>query len=174
MWTMLGNNAVIDGDLAKAQGYYEECQRLCEQMGNPLAFALLRGNLGHLSNKLGDFKGEYEHMRASLSTFFALNDMRNLAGSVANSASGFWVAGDFETAATTLGCGYGIWERSDCAPDIVDAVFADQWRSRLIEAMGEDAFLVAFERGKTVPIKDMIATLLAVPKPWETGPTLHD
>jgi len=166
MLMVLGSMAVINGELEKARGYFEECQRLCELLQGPGPFALLNINLGLLSNRLGDLKGAYRHLRDSLAPLLALNDLRSVAGSTANSACGFFVAGDYGMAATVLGCGYGIWERSRMVPELVDSVMADQWRSRLIEEMGEDAFQVAFERGKTISAKDMVAIILANPEPW--------
>jgi hypothetical protein len=164
--TMLANMAVVNEEFEKARGYFDECQRLCDLLQGPGPFALLSANLGNFENRLGDFKSAYKHMRASLTTFLALNDVRSLAASVANSTCGFFVAGDHEMAATVLGCGYGISERCGIVPDIVDSVMADQWRSRLIEEMGEDAFLLAFERGKTISAKEMVAIILANPEPW--------
>jgi len=137
----IGNSAVMDGRLEEAKKYYEQCQVACDAIASVRGSAVLNGNLGHLYERLGDYKSTYGYMLKALEPFLKLHDMRNLAGTLADSASGFWVAEDYETAAQTVGCAYGIWEASELVPDPIDAYGAERWKKRLLEQMGRKLLL---------------------------------
>lgn len=164
--TILGNSAVMGGRLEAAKEFYEECETICDELGYVRGHAVLYGNLGHLYERLGEYKTTHRYMIKSLDTFLKLNDLRNLAGTLSDSASGFWVAEDYETAALAVGCAFGIWGDSELVPDSIDFYGAERWRERLMEKMGAAAFTAAFEKGKTISPKEMVAIILANPEPW--------
>lgn len=166
--TILGNSAVMDERFEDATKYYEGSIAICDQLNYKRGYAVVYGNLGHLSERLGEYKAAHEYAIKTLSTFVELSDWRNLAGSIADTASGFWVAGDCESAAHSVGCAYGMWEKTEIVPDAIDAETANRWLNRLKEKMDLEAFNEAFEKGKTIPAKEMVAKLLANPQPWVT------
>lgn len=164
--TILGNSAVMDDRLDDAMRYYEGCRVICEELNYLRGWAVLHGNLGHMYERLGNYEAAHESAVKSFETFIKLGDWRNLAGSIANSASGYWLACDYETAAKVVGCAYAIWGKSELVPDSIDYATAERWRARLREKMGADAFDLAFEHGQQISPKEMVAKILTHPVAW--------
>ena len=167
---MLGSYAVMDERFEDAKSYYDGCLRICNELNMVRGYAVVYGNLGHLHERLGDYKAAHKAAISSAEMFLQLNDVRNLAGGVANTASGYWVAGDYENAVQALGFAYAIWAKTELVVDPIDGATAERWATRLKEKMGDDAFAAAFERGKSISPNDMLAKILSNPEPWTKIP----
>jgi tetratricopeptide (TPR) repeat protein len=165
----LGIRAIDNEQLGEAKEYFEQSLEICESMGHLRGIAITQANLGHLREKLGDYKTAYRYFAGTLPIFLALGDDRSLAEVLSKIGCGFWIARDFESAARTVGCEQRLKEGMELYPKGVDENKANPWCNRLIEEMGEDAFAAAFEIGKQTPTKEIVAMILANPEPWENG-----
>ncbi len=170
----LGNAALFEGKLDEAKTYYEQCRTVWESVGDERGSAVIKGNLGHIQERLGDYKTAYQYARSALTPLLALQDVRNLAGIVAAACSGFWVAKDYETMAMLLGCADGLWEKGEAYPDGVDEQTANKWRARVTAKVGEATYEAAHNRGKKMPLKDVVEKVMENPEPWAKKWKGHD
>ena len=167
---MLGSSALLAGNLGRAKEFYQQCYEHCSSIKILRGLASAQGNLGHVHERLGEYQEAYRNYFEAARAFYSLGNLRNVGGVLAGSACGFWLAGDDRSAAMILGAADALWKNLKTYPDEVDSETAERWRARLVERMGPEAFLAAFEKGAETPLGEIVQLVLDHPEPWSNPP----
>lgn len=162
----VGNVFLAQEKLEDARQHYEDCHKVWGELGNIRGMAVVYANLAQIHERLGDHRSAHREEINAMRTFLTLGEEANLIATLAGACSGFWLAGDFDTAAILLGRVEAVWAKQEAHPDAPDVVTAERWRARLLEAMGAERFHAALAKGKETSTMELVEMVLSNPEPW--------
>ncbi|HET7091919.1 MAG TPA: tetratricopeptide repeat protein, partial [Thermomicrobiales bacterium] len=162
----LAEAATARGDLEPAARLYLESHALALESGNRLYAAIAMENLAALARQRGEGPLAQHRFREALRLYHAVGDWQGIAATVSGLAALAADDGAPADAALLLGAVGAIVAAHGDIEAPADAAVIDSLR----EAMGESAFAIAWERGQTASLEEVIARAsgeigMAAPRP---------
>jgi tetratricopeptide (TPR) repeat protein len=156
----LTNLAVIAdklGDHARALALYEESLGVFRELGHIGGIATVLVNMGHIACAQGDTRRATTLLHESLRLAWQTRTARKIADSLEGLAEVAWAERRADTAAHLYGAAAALRDRAGAPiwPD--ECSTYDQSVAAVRTALGEEAFAVAWEAGRTTPLECVIA-----------------
>lgn len=161
----LGLVALAQGKLEDAQSYLDECLALCRELNDTMGIGTALCNLGLVAVERDDPARAGRLFEEALLSFRALGDRDGLAHAFEGFAALASLQHEFETAARLKGVAEAVREAADSHLNDTDA----EWLERRLKpariALGDRAFTVARDRGRTTTPADGVTIALALNAP---------
>jgi ATP/maltotriose-dependent transcriptional regulator MalT len=152
----LANIARRRGDPASAMAHVEEGLALERSSKTPLMRTSLLVARGYTADLAGDSGLALASQREGLVVALGLGGPRAIANAVEGLAGALALHGDAHTAARLLGAADSMRRRSGGAMPAAERFDVDRAERRARTALGDAAFLAAFEAGATEPDLDIL------------------
>jgi tetratricopeptide (TPR) repeat protein len=159
----LGNIAWAQGDYERAKVLYEECLALFRELGNQWGVANVLNNLGVVVRAQGDYGRARVLLEESLTLFRGLGSQWGIVNALEELAKLAGVKGQRERAARLLGAAEALREVIGAPMYIPERSDYEQIVTELRSALGDEAFAVAWEEGRTMTLEQAIAYALEHP-----------
>ncbi len=159
----LGNIAWAQGDYERAKVLYEECLALFRELGNQWGVANVLNNLGVVVRAQGDYGRARVLLEESLMLFRELGSQWGIANALEELAKLAGVKGQRERAVRLLGAAESLREAIGAPMYLPERSDYEQIVTELRFALGDEAFAVAWEEGRTMTLEQAIAYALEHP-----------
>ncbi len=159
----LGNIAWAQGDYERAKVLYEECLALFRELGNQWGVANVLNNLGVVVRAQGDYGRARVLLEESLMLFRELGSQWGIANALEELAKLAGVKGQRERAVRLLGAAESLREAIGAPMYLPERSEYEQIVTELRFALGDEAFAVAWEEGRTMTLEQAIAYALEHP-----------
>ncbi|MFA0732356.1 MAG: hypothetical protein RJAPGHWK_002247 [Candidatus Fervidibacter sp.] len=159
----LGNIAWAQGDYERAKVLYEECLALFRELGNQWGVANVLNNLGVVVRAQGDYGRARVLLEESLMLFRELGSQWGIANALEELAKLAGVKGQRERAVRLLGAAESSREAIGAPMYLPERLDYEQIMTELRSTLGDEAFAVAWEEGRTMTLEQAIAYALEHP-----------
>jgi len=159
----LGNlayHALCQGDIQRAATLGEEALALDRRRGDDYAVAVGLENLALVDLRDGRLERALERLAESLRLSLELQDNVTTGNTLAALAALALAAGDPEAAARVLGAGAQLRETLGLTLDLIESELHQQAEDGARTRLGDDAFVAAFDNGRTLSPQDALAVAL--------------
>lgn len=145
------------GDHARALALYEESLGVFRELGHIGGTATVLVNMGHISCGQNDTRRATTLLHESLRLAWQARTARKIADSLEGLAEVAWTERHADTAAHLYGAAAALRERAGAPiwPD--ECPTYDRSVAAVRTVLGEEAFAVAWEAGRTTPLERVIA-----------------
>jgi predicted ATPase/Tfp pilus assembly protein PilF len=147
------------GDKRRAEMLFEESFAIRREVGDTRGVATMLGSLGHMAHLQGDERRATELLQQSLTLAHAMGDMDMMALCLEDLADIAWAQGVAERAAWLFGAAARLREVSGAALAPDDRTHYDRTLAATRAALSDAAFAVAWEAGRSTPLKQIVAQL---------------
>jgi predicted ATPase/DNA-binding SARP family transcriptional activator len=170
--TNLGMVAIDVGDLDGSHLLHLEALRLAEQVGDRRLESVALTNLGLVAQARKDFSAARSFHRRSLQLAEALGERRSIAESLEELASVAAAGGDADLAASLFGASQALRASIGAPIPAPDLARYNQAVEKARQALGDDAYEAAWERGGSASMQQAIAVAHGSPSPapWPPKP----
>ena len=153
----LADIAVKRGDQARALALLEESLALFRELGRLTGVATVLENMGRIARVQGDIRRATELLRESLRIAWQTRTPEKIAGSLEGLAEVAWAERRADDAARLYGAAAALRERAGVLIWPADSPTYERSVAAVRTALGNEAFAVAWEAGRTTPLERVIA-----------------
>jgi predicted ATPase/class 3 adenylate cyclase len=157
----LGQVVARQGDYARAEELFEESLGLSREQGNSVSVALTLENLGLVAFNQGDLARSARLYRESLTLAWQLGMKYEVAVILNSLGKGESSDGHLERAAQLLGTSAALLGEIGVTLPADEHQELAQLVGHLREALGEEAFNATWDKGRSVPLGDIVSSVLA-------------
>ena len=154
--TGLGEIARAQGDYEAARAFYEEALLLARKASSQYYIAIHTSNLAYTACLLGDYESAVSYTLECLDVTEELGDKRNMGITLSIFGALSVAAGAMENAALLWGAAQAVFDAIGFKLVKVDRDFNESYMSEARTAIGDVAFYAAFEKGRSMPLKESI------------------
>jgi non-specific serine/threonine protein kinase len=154
--TGLGEIARTQKDYKAAREFYEEALILAREESSKYYIAIHTSNLAYTTCLLGDYQSAISYTLECLEATEDLGDKRNMGITLSIFGALAVAAGEMEKAARLWGAAQGIFDAIGFKLVKVDQEFNDRYICDARAAIGDEAFETAFEKGRSMPLKEAL------------------
>jgi WD40 repeat protein/predicted ATPase/transcriptional regulator with XRE-family HTH domain/Tfp pilus assembly protein PilF len=155
----LGEIARKQGAYGQARGLFEESQALQRQLGDRWGVANTHRNLADVAEKEGDTERTARHLAWSLEGFQAVEDRWGIAYCLEIGGRMAAACGRRAAAARLLAGAVALRETIGTQLEPEEQAAHDQLVRTIETALGEERFAALWERGRSLPLDDLVAPL---------------
>ncbi len=153
----LADIAVRLGDQPRALVLLEESLALFRELGRLTGVATVLENMGRIACAQGDTRRATELLHESLRLAWQTRTPEKIAGSLEGLAEVAWAERRTDAAARLYGAAVALRERASVLIWPADSPTYDRTVAAVRTALGDEAFAVAWEAGRTTPLEHVIA-----------------
>ena len=147
---------LAEDEPAQALPLLEESLVLSERLGSAYILANVHTNLGAARVAVGDLDDGARHLAEGARILLELDATKSLSPTLEELAALALARGDADAAAARLGAAEAIRAAIGAGHNRADADRAARTEARARDELGEDAFDLAFESGRSLPLTDAV------------------
>lgn len=158
----LGDVARAQAQFARALERHEQALAIHQEIGEKEGIALTSNDLAALLLDMGEWQRAALLQSDALKIYREMGNKRSIARALEGSAGLAALRGDSARAAQFLGGAAFLREQAGTPPHLPERSSIERVEQQTRAALGERAFMQAFERGRATPLDETIADALAL------------
>lgn len=153
----LGESLRAAGDYATSRAHYQASLAFAQQAGHQRSIAVALSNLAQVEIVAGELDTARQHLQNGLALFRAIGDAVNVASCVMSLAcyhAALNTSTDADRAARLFGLADRLLRESGGALEAADRLEAERYQTAARTALGDEAFMAAWQIGQTLSVEN--------------------